>query len=90
MSGTRREPSTLARLIRRLAVPIILGWLALTVITNVAVPTLEEVGEANTVSMNAKDAPSMVSMKKIGTNFEEFKSDSNAMVILEGEQPLGA
>ncbi|TPG33071.1 RND family transporter [Mycolicibacterium hodleri] len=89
MSGTRREPSKLARAIRALAVPIILGWLALTVLTNVSVPTLEVVGEANTVSMNAKDAPSMVSMKKIGANFDEFKSDSNAMVILEGEQPLG-
>ncbi|WP_284225566.1 MMPL/RND family transporter [Mycobacterium antarcticum] len=90
MSDTRREPSKVARAIRRLAVPIILGWLALTVITNVAVPTLEKVGEANTVSMNAKDAPSMMSMQKIGSNFDEFNSDSNAMVILEGEQPLGA
>ncbi len=89
MSDTRREPSKIARAIRRLAVPIVLGWLALTVITNVAVPTLEEVGEAHTVSMNAKDAPSAVSMEKIGRTFDEFKSDSNAMVILEGEQPLG-
>ncbi|HYO02314.1 MAG TPA: MMPL family transporter [Mycobacterium sp.] len=90
MSGTRREPSKIARFIRVFALPIVFGWLALTVITNVAVPTLEKVGEAHTVSMNAKDAPSMISMEKIGTTFDEFKSDSNAMIILEGDQPLGA
>ncbi len=90
MSDTQVEPSTIARLIRRLALPIVLGWLALTVLTNVAVPSLEEVGQAHTVSMNAKDAPSAMSMEKIGTTFKEFTSDSNAMVILEGEQPLGA
>ena len=82
--------SGIARLIRVLALPVVLGWLALTVITNVAVPPLEKVGEAHTVSLNAKDAPSMVSMQKIGANFEEFDSDSNAMVILEGDKPLGA
>jgi RND superfamily putative drug exporter len=89
-SDTRTEPSKFAHLIRVLALPIILGWLALTVITNVAVPPLEKVGEAHTVSMNAQDAPSAVSMREIGSTFKEFKSDSAAMVILEGEQPLGA
>jgi len=86
-AGTER--SKIAHFIRVLSVPIVLAWLALTVITNVAVPSLEEVGEAHTVSMNARDAPSMMSMEKIGQNFQEFSSDSSAMVILEGEQPLG-
>jgi RND superfamily putative drug exporter len=90
MSDPRTEQSKIAHLIRILAVPIVLGWLALTVITNVVVPSLETVGEAHTVSMNAEDAPSTVSMRKVGSNFKEFSSDSNAMVILEGEQPLGA
>ena len=81
--------SGVARAIRVLAVPIILGWVLLTVVTNVAVPSLEKVGEEHTVGLSAKDAPSMVSMKRIGADFEEFDSDSNAMVVLEGEQPLG-
>ena len=89
MSDLRSEPSTLARLIRVFALPIVLGWLALTVLTNVLVPQLEVVGQQHTVSMNAKDAPSAMSMSKIGTTFQEFNSDSNAMIILEGEQPLG-
>jgi RND superfamily putative drug exporter len=90
MSDTGLEPSKIARLIRVFAPLIVIGWMALTVITNVVVPSLETVGEAHTVSMNAKDAPSMMSMEKIGRTFEEFSSDSNAMVILEGDQPLGA
>jgi putative drug exporter of the RND superfamily len=90
MSSAGPERSKIAHFIRMFAVPIVLGWLALTVITSVAVPSLEKVGEAHTVSMNAKDAPSMVSMKQIGANFKEFTSDSNAMIIMEGEQPLGA
>jgi hypothetical protein len=36
----------IARTIRWLSVPIILGWLALTVVTNVVAPQLEEVGAA--------------------------------------------
>ena len=35
-----------ARTIRLLAVPIILGWIALTVVVNVIAPQLEKVGAA--------------------------------------------
>jgi RND superfamily putative drug exporter len=90
MSSPHQEPTRIARLIRVLALPIVLGWLVLTVLTNVLVPSLEVVGQQHTVSMNAKDAPSMMSMEKIGRTFDEFKSDSNAMIILEGQEPLGA
>jgi putative drug exporter of the RND superfamily len=84
------EPTRIAHFIRVMAVPIVLGWLALTVITNVAVPPLEKVGEAHTVGLSAHDAPSMISMRQIGSNFKEFDSDSSAMVLLEGDKPLGA
>ena len=90
MTHTSLKRSRFAHVIRWLALPIVLGWIALTVITNVAVPSLEEVGEAHTVSMNAKDAPSFIAMQRVGNNFEEFDSDNSAMVLLEGEQPLGA
>ncbi|MDX1891501.1 MMPL family transporter [Mycolicibacterium sp. 050158] len=89
MSDTRQHRSGIARFIRIFALPILLGWLALTIVTNVFVPPLETVGQEHTVSMNAKDAPSALSMEKIGRTFQEFTSDSNAMIILEGEQPLG-
>jgi RND superfamily putative drug exporter len=79
----------LAKWIRRLAVPIILGWLALVVILNVTVPQLQVVGQMRSVSMSPDEAPSVIAMKRVGTDFEEFKSDSAVMIVLEGEQPLG-
>ena len=89
MNASSGQRSRIAHLIRTLAVPVVLAWLALVVATNVLVPSLEKVGEANTVGLSAQDAPSMISMKRIGANFDEFDSDSNAMVVLEGDQPLG-
>ena len=61
----------------------------LNVVTNVFVPPLEKVGEAHTVGLAAKDGPAMIAMQRIGKNFNEFNSDSTAMVVLEGDQPLG-
>ena len=75
--------------IHRLAVPIILGWVAVTVLLNVVVPQLDVVGQMHNVSMSPKDAPSMIAIKRVGQDFKEFKSDSSAMVVLEGQQPLG-
>ena len=63
----------LAHWIRWLCVPIILGWLALTVITNVAVPQIEVVGQEHSVPMAAQDAPSTIAMYKIGKTFDEFR-----------------
>ena len=40
--------------IRVLAVPILLGWMLLTVVTNVAVPSLEKVGEDRTVGLSCQ------------------------------------
>jgi RND superfamily putative drug exporter len=81
--------SGVARWIRRLAVPIIVGWIALIAFLNVAVPQLEVVGEMRSVSMSPKEAPSVAAMMRIGKVFEEFDSDSSAMIVLEGEAPLG-
>ena len=77
------------RIIRTLAVPIILGWIALMVVLNTIVPQLETVGQLRAVSMSPDNAPSMIAMKRVGAVFEEFKSDSSAMIVLEGDQPLG-
>jgi len=87
-TGTGHSRSRIAHFIRVLAVPVVLGWLALNVVTNVFVPPLEKVGEANTVGLAPKDGPAMIAMKQIGANFEEFDSDSTAMVVLESDQPL--
>uniref|UniRef100_UPI003F778784 Siderophore exporter MmpL5 n=2 Tax=cellular organisms TaxID=131567 RepID=UPI003F778784 len=77
------------RMIRTFAVPIILGWLVTIAVLNVTVPQLETVGQIQAVSMSPDAAPSMISMKHIGKVFEEGDSDSAAMIVLEGQRPLG-
>ena len=90
MNATNAGRSKIGHLIRVLALPIVLLWIVLNVVTNTLVPSLEKVGEAHTVGLSAMDAPAMISMKQIGANFGEFDSDSNAMIVLEGDAPLGA
>jgi RND superfamily putative drug exporter len=75
--------------IRTLAVPILLGWVAITVLLNVAVPSLEEVGQEHSVSLTPADAPSTQAMRHIGRVFKESDSDASAMVVFEGDKPLG-
>ena len=73
---TSDRPPLIARVIYRLSVPIILAWLALTVVTNVVVPQIEVVGQAQSVPMAAEDAPSTIAMNTIGRKFQEFKSNT--------------
>ena len=75
--------------IRRLSVPIILFWFAAAALSNVLVPQLEAVGEEHNVALSSPDSPSLQAFQRIGEKFEEFDSDSAAMVVLEGDQPLG-
>ena len=77
------------RMIRRLAIPIILGWIAIIAVLNVVVPQLETVGQMRAVSMSPDDAPSMIAMKRVGHVFQESDSDSSIMIVLEGQEPLG-
>ncbi|MUL76935.1 RND family transporter [Mycolicibacterium sp. CBMA 226] len=84
--STNRVPD----FIRRYSVLIAFFWLALAVVTNVFVPQLETVAESHNVSLSPTDAPSLQAAKQIGKVFHEFDSDSSAMIVLEGDQPLGA
>jgi RND superfamily putative drug exporter len=78
------------RVIRTLALPIILGWILIIVVFNTVVPQLEEVGKMRSVSMAPDTAPSVIAMQRVGTTFKEFDSNSSAMIVLEGDKPLGA
>jgi putative drug exporter of the RND superfamily len=91
MSNKRTDngPPFVARMIRRLAVPIILGWLVIIAVVTFAVPSLEEVGRQSSVSLVPKDGPSFEAMRRMGSSFKESDSDSVAMVVLEGQQPFG-
>lgn len=81
--------SSVAATMRKFAVPIILGWLGIAILVAVGVPPLEQVAKERTVSLSAQDAPSVRAMKRIGQLFKESNSDSVAMIVLEGQQPLG-
>ena len=89
VSAEQPRRSVVAKWIRRLAVPIILGWIGLIVVLNMTVPQMEVVGQMRAVSMSPKDAPSVIAMMRVGKVFEESDSDSSAMIVLEGDQPLG-
>jgi RND superfamily putative drug exporter len=83
-----RRPAV-AHTIRRLALPILLFWIALAAIPNILVPQLEEVGRQHNVGLSSPDAPSYQAFKHIGKVFHEFNTDSSAMIVLEGDKPLG-
>ena len=79
----------IGRLLRRYAVFVLLAWIGLIAVLSTTVPQLEVVGEMRSVSMSPDNAPSMIAMKRIGVDFDEFKSDASAMIVLESKDPLG-
>ena len=87
MAGGRRP--IIPRFIRTFAAPLLFGWVALAALLTVAVPSLEDVGKEHSVSLSPNDAPSMQAMKHIGHVFKESDSDASAMIVFEGDQPLG-
>jgi len=87
-SDADRHPPVVARLIRALALPVVLGWVALTLLVTFAVPSLERVSREQAVPMSPRDAPSVAAMIRMGQAFGESDSDSTAMVVLESDRPL--
>ncbi|ODQ98680.1 MMPL family RND transporter [Mycobacterium intermedium] len=85
----QRQPF-IARTLRLYAVPIIMFWVLLTVALNVAAPSLEVVSQQRSAPIAPDDAPSMQAMARLGRDFKEFDSNSTVVIIVEGQQPLGA
>jgi RND superfamily putative drug exporter len=79
----------LARILRKFAVPVILGWLAVTLLVSLGVPSLEQVARERAVSLSYQDAPSFLARKEISEAFKEPSNDGSATVLLEGDHPLG-
>lgn len=82
--------SRIARLIRKFAIPVILFWIGVIIFLGSAVPSLDEVGKMRSVSMSPDQAASVIATKHVGEVFQEFKSNSSVMVVLESDQHLGA
>ncbi|MGE2725628.1 RND family transporter [Mycolicibacterium pulveris] len=86
---TVKRPPFVARMVYRFSVPIILGWLAIAFLLTTAVPSLELVEKEQAVEMNPIAAPSFQAMQRMGEVFGEANSGAVAMIVLEGEEPLG-
>jgi putative drug exporter of the RND superfamily len=78
-------PPFLPRMIHRLALPIVLLWLGLTVFVNIAVPQLEEVTKNHAVPQSPNDAPGMIAMKKVGSTFKQVDADGNIIPGKDGK-----
>ena len=78
-----------ARMIHRLSVPIILAWVAIAVILSIGVPSLEQVEAAHSLSLNVTDAPAVKAAARVNEDFKVNPSGSLAIIVLEGQQPLG-
>jgi putative drug exporter of the RND superfamily len=72
-----------AKLLRVLAIPIIVFWVLVGVVTNVFVPPLEETTKANAGAMIPRDAPSSQAAIIAGNAFQESNYTSVAVVLLE-------
>lgn len=75
---------------RTFALPIVLVWIAIVAILNTTVPQLEVVGKLRAVSMSPNDAPALIATKRVGEVFHEYNTSSSVMIVLEGDDPLGA
>lgn len=91
MSNAHTTPRApfIPRMIRTLSLPIILMWVLAAVGLGMAIPSLGEVAAARSVPLSPTDAPSYEAMLKIGKVFQQYDTDSAAMVVLEGDEPLG-
>ena len=83
------RPPRVPNLVRKLAIPIAIFWLALAASTNALVPPLEEVGRVHNVAQSPKDASAVIASQRVGKVFGEYGSDSLATIVIEGAQPLG-
>lgn len=89
MSNHSERWARIPNLIRKLAIPIAVFWLALAGTSNALVPPLEEVGRLHNVAQSPKDAAAVIASQRIGQVFGEYKSDSLVTLVIEGDQPLG-
>ncbi|WP_297725856.1 RND family transporter [Mycobacterium sp.] len=89
MHDQRTTHPFFARMIHRFSLVFMLAWLVIIVILTLGVPSLEQVEKEHSVTLTPNDAPSIKAMKRMGEDFKESSTDSVALIVLEGHQPLG-
>ncbi|KWX19924.1 membrane protein [Mycolicibacterium wolinskyi] len=86
---TRTRRPRIASFIRTFSALVIIGWVAITVLVTLGVPPLEVVERQHSVSLSPADAPSVKAGERMGRVFEESTGGSVAVIVLEGQEPLG-
>jgi putative drug exporter of the RND superfamily len=89
MSEHRVKRPFVPRMVRVLAIPIIVFWALLAVTTNAFVPQVEKVAEELAGPMVPHYAPSQRALLRIGEKFHESNSTNLTMVVFEADRPLG-
>ncbi|MGF2952975.1 RND family transporter [Mycobacterium sp. THU-M116] len=79
-SKNRRTP---VRLLRVLAIPVVIFWVVAAAALNIFVPPLEKTTAANAKAMIPRDAPSAAAAITQGHDFAESDYTSMAVVVLE-------
>ena len=74
-----------ARLARQFALPIVVFWVLLAVVTNVFVPSIEENTKANAKALVPRDSPSSQAALVQGNAFGESGYTSAVVILLETE-----
>jgi len=82
-------PSRIAHTIRLFAVPIVLFWVAVAALTNVLVPPLESSAKPTT-STQLTGFALAAGLQTHRPEVRRVQLRQSAMVVLEGDQPLGA
>ena len=88
MSAHQAKRPFLPRMVRVLAIPIIIFWALLAITTNTFVPKVEDVATELAGPEIPTYAPSQYALLHIGDKFQESNSTSLTMVVLEGDRPL--
>jgi RND superfamily putative drug exporter len=91
MSNAQSKPHRpfIGRMVRIFSLPIILFWVLVAVVLGIVTPSLNDVAATRSVPLSPTSAPSYQSMLNIGKVFQQYDSDSTAMVVLEGDNKLG-
>lgn len=88
-AGAAPERPLTARLLYTFALPVIVLWLALAGLLNLAVPQLETVIKGHARSFLPDDAASVQAIVKMGDYFGGAGTNNFVYLLLEGDEPLG-
>ncbi|BCO49803.1 MULTISPECIES: RND family transporter [Mycobacterium] len=91
MSNLHTKPHRpfVGRMVRIFSLPIIVFWVLVAVGLGVLTPSLDAVAATRSVPISPTNSDSYRAMLHIGKVFQQYDSDSTAMVVLEGKDKLG-